>query len=79
MRQQDGRTNTISIPEGHDRTLALFGSALVVTFSCSYLQQDHARNLLGFHEKQRNFAHDWEHVRSPLGRVRHLPTIKSPE
>ena len=33
--------------------------------------------LLDFHERQRNLAHVHQAVRSPLGRVRHLPAIKS--
>lgn len=30
-----------------------------------------------WHEAQRNYARQWGHVRSPLGRVRHLPLIKA--
>ena len=33
--------------------------------------------LLGFHTRQVNLVKQWHEVRSPLGRVRHLPTIKS--
>ena len=33
--------------------------------------------LLAFHTRQKNLVNRWEVVRSPLGRVRHLPTIKS--
>lgn len=31
--------------------------------------------LLNYHDAMRNFAHLHKHVRSPLGRVRHLPTV----
>ena len=34
--------------------------------------------LLTFHTRQINLVKNWQEVRSPLGRVRHLPTIKSP-
>ena len=35
--------------------------------------------LLDFHERQRNLVRIHQEVRSPLGRLRHLPTIKSPD
>ena len=35
--------------------------------------------LLDFHERQRNIVRLHQEVRSPLGRLRHLPTIKSPD
>jgi DNA polymerase I-like protein with 3'-5' exonuclease and polymerase domains len=34
--------------------------------------------LLTYHEHQKRFAHQFKHVRTPLGRIRHLPLIKSP-
>jgi DNA polymerase I-like protein with 3'-5' exonuclease and polymerase domains len=34
--------------------------------------------LLTYHEMQKRFAHQFKHVRTPLGRIRHLPLIKSP-
>ena len=34
-------------------------------------------NILAYHEDQHKFAHKHGHVRSPLGRIRHLPLINS--
>lgn len=33
--------------------------------------------LTTYHETSRSLAHNWQEVRSPLGRIRHLPMIKS--
>jgi DNA polymerase I-like protein with 3'-5' exonuclease and polymerase domains len=34
--------------------------------------------LTTYHDTQKRFAHQFKHVRTPLGRIRHLPLIKSP-
>ena len=46
-------------------------------FRASFFQQFPL--LLKWHAQQRRLAHKYQRVQSPLGRIRHLPDIKSPE